>query len=169
VKKYSSTLETRLRYIPTDCFETFPLPHPSPEQCASLNRIGEAYHKHRRQVMLDRQEGLTATYNRFHDPEETAADIARLRELHVEMDNAVAAAYGWDDLDLGHGFHETSQGLRYTISQEARWEVLDRLLALNHERYEEEVKARVHEKKAKRNLRKKSASKKKDDRQMEML
>ena len=67
--------------------------------------------------MLSRQEGLTKTYNRFHDPDETTADIQKLRELHVEMDNAVAAAYGWTDLDLGHGFHETKQGVRYTISE----------------------------------------------------
>ncbi len=85
---------------------------------------GEAYHEYRRQIMLARQEGLTATYNRFHDAEETAADIARLRELHREMDQAVAAAYGWGDLDLGHGFHEAPQGSRYTISAPARDEVL---------------------------------------------
>ncbi len=88
--------------------------------------------------MLTRQEGLTATYNRFHDPAETAEDIAHLRRLHVEMDNAVAAAYGWQDLPLGHGFHETAQGLRYTISEAARREVLTRLLQLNHQRYAEE-------------------------------
>jgi hypothetical protein len=91
--------------------------------------------------------GLTDIYNRFHNPKEKASDIARLRELHVEMDNAVAAAYGWGDLDLGHGFHETSQGMRYTISEEARREVLARLLLLNHDRYEEEVRQGLHEKK----------------------
>ena len=67
--------------------------------------------------MLTRQAGLTKTYNRFHDPDEAAADIQKLRQLHVEMDDAVAAAYGWTDLDLGHGFHETKQGVRYTISE----------------------------------------------------
>ena len=77
------------------------------------------------------------------------------RELHVEMDNAVAAAYGWGDLDLGHGFHETPQGVRYTISEEARREVLARLLRLNHERYEEEVRQGLHEKKGKGNKGKK--------------
>lgn len=97
--------------------------------------------------MLDRKEGLTKTYNRFHDPDETSSDIQRLRELHVEMDQAVVAAYGWTDLDLGHGFHETKQGLRYTISEPARREVLQRLLKLNHERYAEEVKQGLHEKK----------------------
>ena len=95
--------------------------------------------------MLARQEGLTTTYNRFHDPSESASDIRELRRLHVEMDNAVAAAYGWQDLKLGHDFHETAQGTRYTISESARREVLSRLLKLNHERYEEEVKAGLHE------------------------
>src|SRR6476469_2534183 len=96
--------------------------------------------------MLTRQEGLTKTYNRFHNPQETSADIAHLRELHREMDGAVAAAYGWSDLDLGHGFHTTKQGVRYTISEPARREVLDRLLALNHQRYAEEVRQGLHDK-----------------------
>ena len=59
------------------------------------------------------------------------------RQLHHEINQAVAHAYGWDDLELEHGFHETKQGLRYTISEAARREVLDRLLLLNHERHEE--------------------------------
>lgn len=144
IEQYCSTLETRLRYLPTDGFETFPFPdthHPP------LATLGDAYHEHRRQVMLDRWEGLTKTYNRFHDPQETADDIERLRELHVEMDHAVAAAYGWTDLELGHDFHETKQGLRYTISDPARREVLSRLLQLNHDRYAEEVAQGLHEKK----------------------
>ena len=108
------------------------------------------YHEHRHQITLSRQEGLTKTYNRFHDPDETSADIQKLRQLHVEMDHAVAAAYGWTDLDLGHGFHQTKQGLRYTISEAARREVLARLLKLNHERYAEEVRQGLHEKKNKK-------------------
>ena len=97
--------------------------------------------------MADLQEGLTSTYNRFHDSDEASADIQKLRQLHVEMDNAVAAAYGWTDLDLGHGFHETKQGVRYTFGGPARREVLARLLKLNHERCAEEVKQGLHEKK----------------------
>ena len=81
---------------------------------------------------------LTGIYNRFHDPRKWSHDINELRHLHVEMDQAVAAAYGWKDLDLGHGFHETKQGIRFTISEAARREVLDRLLALNHQRHAEE-------------------------------
>ena len=93
---------------------------------------------------------MTATYNRFHDRGEKSEDIARLRALHEEMDQAVAAAYGWSDLDLGHGFHASKQGERYTLSEPARRTVLDRLLALNHHRYAEELKAGLHEKGAKK-------------------
>ena len=38
-------------------------------------------------------------------------------------------------------FHDTQQGLRFTVSEPARRELLDRLLALNHQRHEEEVAA----------------------------
>jgi hypothetical protein len=153
-RTYGSTLETRLRYTPADVFETFPFPlgvfaplcEPSPQDAKpakGLETLGERYHEHRRQTMLARQEGLTKTYNRFHSQEETNNDISELRRLHLEMDNAVAAAYGWSDLDLGHGFHETAQGVRYTLSEPARREVLARLLKLNHERWEEEQKAQA--------------------------
>jgi hypothetical protein len=142
---YTSTLRTDLTYTPTDCFDTFPFP----DKQLTLDAIGERYHDHRRQIMLARQEGLTKTYNRFHNPEEESTDIQKLRDLHVEIDRAVAAAYGWADLDLGHGFHQTKQGVRFTISEPARREVLARLLTLNHERYAEEVKLGLHEKRGK--------------------
>jgi hypothetical protein len=131
-----------MQYTPSDCFETFPFPLDT----SSLASIGERYYQHRQSIMQARQEGLTATYNRFHNPREQAEDIVQLRELHREMDEAVAAAYGWQDLKLDHDFYETRQGTRYTISEEARREVLDRLLKLNHERYAQEVAAGLHEK-----------------------
>jgi hypothetical protein len=84
---------------------------------------------------------LTKTYNRFHSPHEVSQDVATLRALHIEMDHAVSAAYGWTDIDLDHGFKETNQGIRFTISEAPRREVLDRLLALNHERYAAEQSA----------------------------
>ena len=140
--KYSSTLKSDLNYSPSDCFTTFP----HPINMNSLETIGGIYHEHRCQIMLARREGLTKTHNRIHDPKESSADITHLRQLHLEMDNAVATAYRWSDLDLGHGFHETPQGLRFTISEAARREVLTRLLQLNHQRYEEEVAQGLHDK-----------------------
>ena len=154
VSEYSSKLETRGRYTPSDCFETFPFL----ESLNGLEQIGEQYHQHRREIMSNRQEGLTQTYNRFHSPSENSEDIVLLRELHVEMDEGVKQAYGWDDLTLDHGFHETKQGIRFTISPEARQEVLDRLLELNHERYAEEVVQGLHEKGSKKKTAKKKSS-----------
>lgn len=135
-RRKSSTLGETLSYSNSDSFATFPFPR----DLSGLEKIGERYHETRRQIMLARQEGLTKTYNRFHNPEEQSADIVELRRLHIDMDSAVAAAYGWEELELGHDFHETAQGIRFTISESARREVLSRLLALNHERHEEEMK-----------------------------
>ena len=150
-------------YTPSDCFETFPFPlfnnqslivnHQS--KIVNLEEIGEIYYNYRQQIMLTRQEGLTKTYNRFHNPDEQSPDIIKLRQLHIEMDQAVALAYGWDDLALDHNFHETKQGIRYTISEAARREILDRLLQLNHQRYAEEVEAGLHDKGKKKTTKKK--------------
>ena len=94
--------------------------------------------------MLAREAGLTKTYNLVHVRRCADADIVELREIHRQIDHAVAHAYGWDDLDLDHGFHETRQGIRYTVGPAARQEILDRLLELNHERYAAEVAAGLH-------------------------
>lgn len=142
IDEYCAKLENRLRYMPSDGFETFPFPELTDE----LEGIGVSYHEFRREIMLNRQEGLTQTYNRFHNERESAPDIARLRELHIAMDSHVKHAYGWQDLNLAHGFHQTKQGTRFTISPEARQEVLDRLLELNFARHAEELKNGLWEK-----------------------
>ena len=164
--KYSATLETRLKYSPSDCFVNYPFP---PSR-GILTEIGERYHEHREATMILLWLGLTKIYNFFHDPELNVekvekvsgkpADIAqqgyeallKLRELHVEMDTAVRDAYGWTELDLEHGFHDLdylpeNDRTRYTISPAARKEVLQRLLKLNHERHAEEKTAGLHDKK----------------------
>jgi hypothetical protein len=98
--------------------------------------------------MVERNEGLTKTYNRFHNHDEAVADIVLLRELHAEMDRAVLAAYGWDDLaaraapdflDETNEDDHTYQG-RLFWPADFRDEVLARLLALNAERHEDEVR-----------------------------
>jgi hypothetical protein len=138
---YSATMRADVSYAPSDCFLTFA----QPELTSEVGRLGGGLSEYRSTLMLDRQEGLTQTYNRVHDPEEDADDIARLRELHVELDHAVRDAYGWGDLELGHDFHDTKRfGVRYTFEPAARQEVLDRLLELNHERYADEVARGLH-------------------------
>ena len=125
------------RYTPTDVFETFPRPHLTESSERALEAIGRTLDEERREIMLRRQLGLTALYNKVNDPALPGSadpDVARLRIVHRELDEAVVAAYGWDDVPLDHGFHTYRKMTRWTISPAARVEVLDRLLALNHER-----------------------------------
>lgn len=177
---YGSTMGTgTLRYTPSDCFETFPFPQ---NLNSKLETIGEAYHEHRRQLMLGIQLGLTKTYNLFHsnaiiaqsinDKDKQVASlqkhlekttntisfheaiqgILKLRELHVQMDEAVLYSYGWNDVALKHDFYEVdylpeNDRVRFTIHPDARKEVLKRLLDLNHKIHEEEKASGLLDKK----------------------
>ena len=128
---YGSTLETRVRYTPSDVFETFPLPPASDR----LDSAGRSLDAERRRIMLRRDLGLTKLYNLVNDPAiDGDEDVDRLREIHVEIDCAATAAYGWDDIPLSHGFHSFRQMQRWSIDPSTRVEILDRLLIENHSR-----------------------------------
>jgi hypothetical protein len=148
---FSSTLGDGVRYIPTDCFSTFPFPKDF-ESNAGLKHAGREYYDFRATLMVKNDEGLTKTYNRFHDSKNYEPDIARLRELHALMDRAVLDAYGWGDIPTACDFfpdyveededgNEAPKSVRYRWPDEVRDEVLARLLALNAERHDEEVAA----------------------------
>lgn len=137
---YSSTLEARVNYSPSDAYVTFPRPEPTPE----LEAIGRTLDTERREIMLRRELGLTKLYNLVNDPgleAGTDPDVDRMRAIHVELDAAVAAAYGWEDLDLTHGFHTYRKMTRWTVPPATRVEILDRLLEENHRRAAAEAAA----------------------------
>ncbi|MDR9807951.1 Eco57I restriction-modification methylase domain-containing protein [Rhizobium hidalgonense] len=147
---FSSSMKDDLRYAPSDCFDTFPFPDEY-ETATTLEIAGETYRAHRAAVMIAADEGMTQTYNRFHNPDEHADPIRHMRELHDEIDRAVLRAYGWHDLadELRAEFlteetedDHTFQG-RYFWIAEGRDRVLSRLLALNAERHTEEVKSGI--------------------------
>ena len=107
-------LETRPRYTPTTCFETFPFPRPTEEQreaigaaAAELNSLREGWLNPPRVSAAElRKRTLTNLYNQR---------PTWLDNIHARLDAAVADAYGWP-ADLADG------------------QVLERLLALNLER-----------------------------------
>jgi len=144
----SSTLETRVRYTPSDVFETLPLPELTDE----MRELGDRLDTFRRELMLSRQAGLTTTYNMVNDPRNTDDDIVELRRIHMAIDEAVCRAYGWEDLipKLDHGHHPVARETRFTVGPYAQRELVDRLLELNHQRYEEEVAQGLHEKPGKK-------------------
>lgn len=141
--RYASSIRTDTRYTPSDVFETFP----QPPYSAEVESAGKSLDEHRSQLMIERELGLTGVYNLVHDPDlESDVGIKRLRGLHVDLDVAVRDAYGWSEMDLGHGFHSVrGQVVRFTFSPSVADEMLNRLLELNEQRYEAEVAAGLHE------------------------
>ena len=146
---FGATLKDDPRYILSDCFQTFPFPERW-ETLSSLETAGEAYYTFRAELMVKNNEGMTKTYNRFHDPEERNPQIIQLRNLHAKMDSAVLDAYGWADIPtdcefrLDYEIDEETWGkkkkpYRYRWPNEIHDEVLARLLDLNAKRYEEEL------------------------------
>ena len=97
------------------CFSHSPGRGRTPE----LEELGETLDTERRELMLGRALGLTKLYNQVHDPAVTDPAIVRLRELHEQIDHAVLAAYGWDDLDPEVGHHRTKIGIRWTVSPQS--------------------------------------------------
>ena len=149
---FSSTLKDHLCYTPSGCFETFPFPDRW-ETCPELEAVGKTYNEHRAALMVTNNEGLTKTYNRFHDPYESSPDILRLRNLHAAMDRAVLDAYGWADIptdcdffplhpededDTATSGRPRTRKYRYRWPDEVQNDVLARLLALNAARAAQE-------------------------------
>lgn len=146
--KYRSSLGDTIRYIAGRCFNTFPFPRDiSPETISKLTHVSGSLADLRASLMARRVLGSTDLYNCVHDPDDASADIAELRDRHASLDAIVAEAYGWADLTLAHDFHDTPLGVRFTICESARQQVLQRLLELNHKRYQEEQDAGEHDKK----------------------
>jgi hypothetical protein len=153
--QYAGRMKQDLRYAPSNCLENFPFPETHKLDCDI-----EKLHTNRSSAMNAEQKGLTKLYNDLHSPDIDKQTISNLRDIQCDVDIAVRGAYGWGDLDLQHDFHEVdylpeNDNVRFTISEEARIEVLRRLSDLNMERYDEEVAQGQHDeirgkKKAKR-------------------
>jgi len=125
------------RYNKTRCFETFPFPAATEEQKQAIRELGERLDAHRKRVQEEHQDlTLTGLYNVLEKVrgEEALTDKERdvydrglvgiLHEIHQQLDAAVAAAYGWPS-DLPDE------------------EILERLVALNHQRAAEEEQGTI--------------------------
>jgi hypothetical protein len=121
-----------IRYNKTRCFDPFPFPDATPEQKQKIRNLGERLDAHRKQVQAQHPDvTITGMYNLleklragqpFTDKDREYNDkalVSTLKQIHDELDAAVLDAYGW----------------HHDISDE---EILERLVALNAERAEEE-------------------------------
>ncbi|PYE52973.1 type IIL restriction-modification enzyme MmeI [Deinococcus yavapaiensis] len=139
--RYGGRLKSDLRYSPTMCFTTFPIPH-SITYDDDLAKSGRRLENLRRDCMESRGIGLTALLRLVNSNDCNDHDVKELRNEIVSNDKIVAKAYGIY-FDLNHGFHDVSylpenDRRRFTISEVARLEVLARLANLNFEYYEAE-------------------------------
>jgi hypothetical protein len=98
----SSTLEDRFRYTPTTAFETFPWPV---GDTAEVARLANRLIARRSEICLERNIGLTKLYNQMSD-----GAWGDLRELHIALNEAVAAAYGWPR-NVAHDRDESNRRL----------------------------------------------------------
>lgn len=85
--------------------------------------------------------GLTDVMNAIHSPDNADATITELRRLLSVIDAEVAAAYGWNDVDVTYDFRAYAGGSandkwRYALSADVTASLLGRLTALNRERFE---------------------------------
>lgn len=142
-----SRMKQDLRYSHGDIFETFPFPAGVlDDQDQLLSRLGEQFFSLRSNYMVEENKGMTKFYNDLHDPANKNPAIQQLRELQIKINQVVIDAYGFDELDLEHGFHDVAylpegKNTRFTISESVREELLYHLAMLNKERYELELAA----------------------------
>ena len=89
----SSTLKGDLRYTPSTAFLTFPFPDPvSSDARAKVAAASSALYARRTALCAEHQIGLTKLYNLMDE-----GGFADLKRLHLALDRAVVAAYGWPE------------------------------------------------------------------------
>ncbi len=139
-----SRMKQDLRYTHGDIFETFPFPiGVLDDQDQQLCLLGEQFFYQRSEYMIREDKGMTKFYNDLHDPANTNPAILQLRELQMRINQAIVNVYGFDEIDLEHGFHEVAylpegKNMRFTISEAAREELLYCLSMLNKSRSDAE-------------------------------
>ncbi|BAU58123.2 hypothetical protein HH1059_14150 [Halorhodospira halochloris] len=153
------TLEDRPRYNKTRCFETFPFPDAKSGGSANIRDLAERLDGHRKRQQAEHPDiTLTGIYNvmekvrageKLTKKERTIHEqglVSVLAELHEELDRAVFAAYGWDDLAdslIGRPGATTPRSDKPEDQEKAEQELLQRLVDLNAKRAAEEARGHV--------------------------
>jgi hypothetical protein len=137
----SSSMKSDIRYIAGDAFETFPFPAGNPcSAIPELEGLGRRLYETRSTFMSETNQGLTKTYNALKDPAIHAPRIVELRQLHIELDQAVLAAYAehtadrsWLDIEPPP-YTDPQAPAEKALHQAFEDEILDHLFALNEQR-----------------------------------
>jgi len=138
-RRYSSTLKNDMRYIGKSCFDTFPFPDES-FPADVLERFGISHYETRKRICEQKSISRGKLASMVNDRAAMGRELVEMREAIMELDNAATSAYGWDDIALDHGFREVAGRKKFFASESASQEILGRLLKLNHERHDVEVR-----------------------------
>jgi len=146
-------------YVKTRCFETFPFPDLTDAQAREIGALAERIDAHRKHQQAAHPDlTLTGMYNVLEKlragesltKKEQAIHeqglVSVLRELHDDLDRAVFAAYGWDDLAdplVGRPGATTPLPDKPAEQAEAEEDLLTRLVDLNTRRAAEEARGVV--------------------------
>lgn len=142
--EHGSKMKQDLRYTHGDVFETFPFPNGVLDGVnQDLTRLGKEFLNLRSDYMTSNNKGMTKFYNDLHDISLESIEIKEARKKQAEINNAVLRVYGFEEIEPNYGFHQVSylpegKNTRYTISEEAREEILYQLAMLNKSRAEAE-------------------------------
>jgi type II restriction/modification system DNA methylase subunit YeeA len=164
--KLGTRLETRPRYTPTTCFDTFPFPHPTPSKEAAIAAAAKELNELRERWLnppewtetrtLEFPGSVNGPWSRYVDSKTVDAktDVGTVRYPRLEPRDADCAAKlkkrtltnlynerpAW--LDLAHKKLDAAVAAAYGWPADMSDEqILERLLALNLERAAEESKS----------------------------
>jgi hypothetical protein len=149
------------RYNKSRCFEPFPYPLANEKQKQKIRTLAEQLDAHRKNQQAKHPElTLTGMYNVLEKLKSgevlNAKDkimheqglVSVLRQLHHELDLAVLDAYGWNDLaalmNVVNGTPPAKDKTRDELARELEEALLEKLVALNSQRAEEEKKGIIH-------------------------
>ncbi len=134
-------LGVTLRLSISESVATFPLPvkrvaRSGIEAAARFNALAVKF-------SIAHECGLTEVMNAMNAPSAADPMIVELRRLVAAIDEEVAAAYGWNDVEIAYDFRESREGSkndawRWALPDAVTAELLSRLVALNRERFEAE-------------------------------
>lgn len=140
--KYSSTMGKALRYTVKACFLNFPFPEtlPTSKEGLEVSSVAKELYEFRSTLMAELDLGLTKVYSLYHSPTENRPQFEKLRLLHAALDESVAKAYGWSDINMSHAFIDLTGGdearskkrqYRYKWPVDVENKILSKLLKLN--------------------------------------
>ncbi len=140
----ASTIGRAITYNPTIGLERFPFPTGFGDSAD----IAKKYLSSRENLMSTLDVGMNMAYQHAHSEHSRHEVVEKFRQAIKDLDCNIASIYGWDDIDLNHDFYSDDlpggSRVRYTISEDARVEILWRLSELNRQRYEKEVAQGLH-------------------------